>query len=342
MRNTFKKNLLNSYEERGLLYSQVHPNLPLRIWNYSQLTAYDLTGNSWDDVTLACRGLVTDLDGERLVSRGFPKFFNIEERKHIPTESFQIYKKMDGQYIGVFLYNGEVVVNSRGSFTSEYAKKAREIFLTTYANAVQHLQPNRTYVFELVGFERIVVKYDEMDLIFLGSFENILEESFEEYFCEHVKHVEKYDGLDYKAVKGLDLDGEEGYVVLFSNGNRCKIKFDNYIQLHRVVTNLSNRYIFNELKENGSLNRILNYIPDEFYPEVKRVEDELKAAYSLVENECFYIVVQAIKNCETRKEIAEYFKGFSKTYRNICFKMLECRGYSASIWGSIEPKFKKL
>ena len=342
MTTTFKKNLLNSYEERGLLYSQVHPVLPLRIWNYSQVTAYDLTGNSWDDVTLACRGLVTDLDGENLVSRGFPKFFNIEEGKHIPTEKFHIYKKMDGQYIGVFLYNGEVVVNSRGSFTSEYANKAREILFERYSKAIELMKENRTYVFELIGFERIVVKYDETDLIFLGSFENVLEETFEEYFCEHVKQVEKYDGLDYRTVKGIDLDGEEGYVVLFSNGNRCKIKFDNYIQLHRIVTNLSNRYIFNELKENGSLDRILNFIPDEFYSEVKRVEDELKADYSLVENECFYIVIKAIKNCETRKEIAEYFKRFSKTYRNICFNMLECRGYSTSIWRSIEPEFKKL
>lgn len=51
---------LNEYKENGLLTNQSHPTLPLLIWNYSTKVQYE---QLWDDVTLQCRALVTDLDG---------------------------------------------------------------------------------------------------------------------------------------------------------------------------------------------------------------------------------------------------------------------------------------
>jgi len=70
-------NILNDYKERGLLYSQIHPTLPLTIWNYTEKVQYE---SLWDEVTLSARGLVTDGNG-RVVARPFSKFFNIEEVK---------------------------------------------------------------------------------------------------------------------------------------------------------------------------------------------------------------------------------------------------------------------
>ncbi len=46
---------LNKYHEDGLLYKQVHPTLPLTIWNYSEKVQYE---NLWNDDLLMCRGLV--------------------------------------------------------------------------------------------------------------------------------------------------------------------------------------------------------------------------------------------------------------------------------------------
>ena len=66
---------LNKYYEQGLLYKQVHPILPLTIWNYTEKVQYE---SLWDDITLQCRGLVTDTEGN-IVARPFRKFFNMEE-----------------------------------------------------------------------------------------------------------------------------------------------------------------------------------------------------------------------------------------------------------------------
>jgi RNA ligase len=65
--------VLNKYFEEGLVYKQVHPTLPLTIWNYTEKVQYE---GLWDDVTLQTRGLVTD-DKGNVVARPFRKFFNI-------------------------------------------------------------------------------------------------------------------------------------------------------------------------------------------------------------------------------------------------------------------------
>ena len=86
-------------------------------------------------------------DQNQVVARPFRKFFNIEERKHTPTEDFEIYEKVDGSLITVFNYNGEWVVSSRGSFTSEQAIKGREL-LNKYP--IHTLDNNKTYLFEII------------------------------------------------------------------------------------------------------------------------------------------------------------------------------------------------
>jgi hypothetical protein len=59
---------LEKYYEDGLLYKQTHPTLPLTIWNYTPKVQYE---NIWDEITLQCRGMVTDDNGNvvALISR---------------------------------------------------------------------------------------------------------------------------------------------------------------------------------------------------------------------------------------------------------------------------------
>ena len=68
---------LEKYYKDGLLHKQTHPTLDLTIWNYSPRVQYE---RLWDDITIQCRGLVTNTKGE-IVARPFKKFFNYEEYK---------------------------------------------------------------------------------------------------------------------------------------------------------------------------------------------------------------------------------------------------------------------
>jgi RNA ligase len=92
---------LHKYKEDGLLMSQTHPTLPLTIWNYTQKVQYE---GLWDEVTMACRGIITDDSTGEVLVRPFPKFFNYEEavgKSMIPTKGDYVYiqEKMDGSLI---------------------------------------------------------------------------------------------------------------------------------------------------------------------------------------------------------------------------------------------------
>jgi len=339
--------VLNDYKGQGRLYCQSHPTLPLIIWNYTPKTQYE---QFWDEITLICRGLVTDLDGN-IVSRGFPKFFNIEENRHIPSDKFEVFEKLDGQYIGVFWYNGEMVVNSRGSFTSKYAIEARRILDEKYPKFLQYSYASTTYCFELIGFEQIVISYPEPDLILTGRFQcvdNVWSEinlySAETHRLSKIKVVQCYSGFDYKNIKHLNWQNSEGFVVRFSNGDRCKIKFEDYIELHEKMTNLSTTAIWEALKDGRPISTILNDVPDEFYDKIHEYENFLREQYAEIE--------------DMSKRYFNYFKPwldyrrkfFVQKIENLCVNpyktvmmyMIDNKFYDEFIWDHIRPKFEKL
>jgi hypothetical protein len=94
-------NILYDYVAKGLVVGQSHATLPLAIFNYSRTCQYD---RLWDEVTLNCRGLILDTEGN-VIAKPFPKFFNMEELSdsEIPKEAFEVFEKMDGS-LGIFFH----------------------------------------------------------------------------------------------------------------------------------------------------------------------------------------------------------------------------------------------
>lgn len=331
--------ILNQYQSQGLLYQQVHPTLPLSIWNYSEKVQYD---SLWDDITLSCRGLVTD-DKGNVVARPFRKFFNIEEGKHTPTEQFQVFEKMDGSLGILFFYGDEWVFASRGSFTSDQALKFKEIFTKKYKTS--YLYTPNTYLFEIIYPEnRIVVDYGNIeDVVMLGE---INTESGEELDLDHYTNsifnvVKEYNGIkDYSSLKSLVDINAEGFVVRFSNGDRMKIKGEEYLRLHRIMTNLSTTSVWEILSTNGKIDEFIKDVPDEFFKKIQDFAFDLSLRYyNLMKEytECFEI----IKNkTEDRKSFAEESKRYP--HPSLLFGLLDGKDISPMIWKMIKPEFKKL
>lgn len=339
---------LNKYFEEGLVYKQVHPTLPLTIWNYSEKVQYE---NLWDETLLMCRGLVTDNDG-KIVARPFKKFFNMEEGKHTPTEEFEVFEKMDGSLGIVFKYNGEVMYATRGSFASDQA-----IWMTKYGkenNFNYILVDGLTYLFEIIYPEnRIVVNYQgEERLVLLGI---IKTESGEELPYEDISFdgwdiVNKYDGIkDYTTLKGIIGDNEEGFVVRFSNGDRMKIKGEEYLRLHKIMTNLSTTSVWEVLSNNGNIDDLIKDVPDEFYKKIKEYQENLKYNFFQISEYCGkahdrfrYGKYNDVHPEPTKKEYAEYVMTNYKKFSSVMFAMWDKKPYDQIIWGMIKPKFEKL
>jgi len=353
------KEVLERYHKEGLLYKQVHPTLPLTIWNYTEKVQYE---NLWDEITLQTRGLVTDNDGN-IVARPFKKFFNLDENKHTPTSDFEVYEKMDGSLGILFNYNDEWVMATRGSFTSDQSVKGFEI-LQKYD--YQKLLKGFTYLFEIIYPEnRIVVRYGYEDLILLGVIDN--KDGYELKIFDNdinlegirlrdlyndlgFKLVKKYDGIsDYNTLKEMIKDNEEGFVVKFSNGDRVKIKGEEYLRLHKIMTNVSTTAVWEILSTGGSVDELLKDVPDEFYDKIKSYEKDLKYSHFSISEYCgkhhdgFRYGKYGDKEEPTKKEYAEFvMKNIKEGLRPVMFAIWDKKDYGSIIWKLIRPEFKKL
>jgi RNA ligase len=247
------KEILNDYIARGLVVETRHPNLPLGIYNYSRGCQY---AGDWDEVTLACRGLIMDDHGV-IVASGFKKFFNYEEALRmgtVPTRFDHCYlqDKMDGSLGILFHYSGEWHMATKGSFVSDQALKGMEILKRKYD--LSTFMPEFTYLVEIIYPEnRIVVKYSDERLVFIGLCRG--GEELNWATASTIFAASKIDMLDivntrwthdagpalYEELKARNTENAEGFVLRFYPGNfRMKIKFNEYVRLHRLLTEFSN------------------------------------------------------------------------------------------------------
>jgi RNA ligase len=345
---------LNKYIEEGWVMKQVHPTLPLSIYNYTQATQYE---SYWDEITLMCRGLILDNEGN-IIAKPFGKFFNYEELVHknvIPwteSEHVTVQDKMDGSLGILFNYAGNWVMATRGSFTSDQAIKGLKIVNENCD--LSRFDINLVYVGEIIYPEnRIVVDYGiEEKFIFLSIFNGeeeltweaakkvLYSYNVEQYIVKSEVHKPIGDSL-YEFLKAKNVENEEGYVLRFSPSNfRTKIKFTDYVALHRILTQCSTYDIYENLKLFGKLpEAMLADVPDEFFDWVKATETSIKNHYAKIEDEYKWIfkVLMRAEGIEDRAVFASFAKRYK--YSGILFCMYTEKDYSQHIWKLVKPAY---
>jgi RNA ligase len=351
-------NKLNKLQEDGLLRSQKHDTLPLTIWNYTNTTQWE---GKWNDYTLLCRGLVTD-DVGNIVARPLKKFFNFGElvaKNKVPEGGFSVYEKLDGSYIQLFYYKGQWVVSSKGSFISDHAQYAQEIFHSM--GAIRTLEEYNNYIFELIHPDtRIVLDYgDKKKLVLLAVINNETGEEtepleYEEEF-EYAQELNLHPSVEVDNWEDLRLsipNDKEGYVVKFDNGERMKLKGNEYLRLHKIVTEISSRHIWKALKDNEDLKAMVERVPDEWlnwffkvvgklYYDYTNVRQQLDRDWDFgVDKHFFYLQVEGrYVPIKSRKETAKYIN--TCQYPKMMYNKLDGNDYEYMIWDLIEPEHEK-
>src|SRR5260221_3774926 len=341
---------------------QKHPTLDLYIYNYSQRTQFDRV---WNNETLQCRGLIMD-GNKNVVSRPFRKFFNLGElavsqsrnlQKKIlaGTIDFTATEKVDGSLgMSYFDLDGKMYIATRGSFVSDQAKKDNEILGKIISKKLfQIWDDTYTYLWEIIyPSNRIVINYgDTENLVLLAmiktktgeelSYSDMVE-NYEKYFSI----VPRFDGItDFSKIE--QKQNEEGYVIHFhSTGLRFKLKFDEYVRLHRIITGINAKRIWELLSTNTPMDDILERVPDEFYAWVQSTKETLELKYKIIEKSA-HQAYMASKELPTRKEQAEYIlhggilPNVPPWNTSVVFSMLDGKDYSGAIWKSIEPPFER-
>lgn len=341
---------LGSHIADGYISVRHHPQFPqLVIYNYTAKTQYD---GLWDELTTQCRGLIVDNDTGEIVARPVQKFYNYGDTERIDFNldgSVEVTEKMDGSMITVSLWNENVIVASRGSFESDHAYWARDLIGDFYP------MKDFTYVFELIHPEnRIVVDYgDRKELVLLTIVDNETgldgwdwNAMFKKHSAESKQHawrgnvVKRYNfnTLD-KVLNSEEVKNMEGFVVKFKpDGQRLKIKFPEYVKLHKIMTNFSELAIWEVMSTGGSLDDWLTNVPDEFYAQVQQVRSDLYEQYLE-----WLEAIEYVYNDMHRRGLHEDRKAFAAEavkyeYASALFGYLDGRKPKDWIWKRIRPK----
>lgn len=343
-------NILNNYINNNLIIANKHPEYDIWILNYSPKAQVE---RIWDEYTMACRGMVIDGDGN-ILARPFKKFKNIEEYDMSEIDfdqNFEAFEKMDGSLIILFYYSAykEWIVASRGSFISDQANEARKM-LSNYV--FNYLNKNCTYLFEILYVEnRIVVDYGETrDLVLLTrietktgfelSYDDLLKK-YRDYFTI-VKKIKVSSLNELLELRKKNDKNREGFVVRFENGFRIKLKFEEYVRLHAILTNVSNLTVWEYLMYGYDFDELMDRVPDEFYNWLNKTVLKLQIHYNEIERKSFkqFIRIYHINGIVDRKKFAEEAKKFK--YPHILFKLYDKNeNYDEIIWKSIRPIYSK-
>lgn len=327
--------LLDQHIEDRYISVQKHPVADLWIYNYTQKTQFERV---WTPETIACRGLIMDAS-RHVIARPFTKFFNYGEQDvTLPNEPFEVFDKMDGSLGILYWVDNTPYIATRGSFNSEQAHVATAILHEQYAHTFDRLNREQTYLFEILYPEnRIVVDYGgRKDLVLLAVINT------EDGTDAPLPHdlgfpvVKRYDGLnDISTLRELSFENSEGFVIKYRSGWRVKVKFEEYVRLHRILTGVSNIAVWEYLSQNKPFDELLERVPDEFYNWLKQTAEQLTQAYQRIEAIC----KAEFKILETRKETALYFQ--TCQHQGVLFFMLDGKDYSQIIWKMVRPVFSK-
>ena len=205
----------------------------LCIYNYTSLCKqYEF----WNEVTLWSRGLITDLQGN-ILFRPLKKFFEFHQlyTEFRPNEniSFELYEKKDGVLGLLYWKNGFPFIATRTSFISKQAILGTTILYRKYTHAFNLLDRNLTYFFEIISpCTKNIVDYGTCeDLFLIGAYHNQSNKEIHLSELSHlpfpcVKHFKNHGKLN--ELLECNKINEEGYVAVYANWRRVKIKFANY------------------------------------------------------------------------------------------------------------------
>lgn len=317
---------INKRVVSGLINMRKHPHLDLYLYNYSPKCTYD---NLWDDYTKMCRGLITDVEGN-VLALPFPKFFNHGDPKGfepLPDDRAEITLKYDGSLgISYPIGNGKTRWATRGTFTSEQAEVANDIWINKYPNV--SVPDGYTLLCEIIHpLTRVVVQYDFYDLVILGARNYHTGEymPYDELVKWCIKNKLKITPRFFGTVNDclnlvLSFDSQEEGFVLDYHGQRVKVKGPEYVAIHRLLQGFSPRRMADIWYHERS--DMVLHAPDEVFDDLTKELRSLDIESRLLERKVISIY-NNIKDLDNKRQ-AKWLKEKYPKYLGLVMRL--CRG----------------
>lgn len=308
----------------------------MHIYSYADKAMFS---KEWNDATMNCRGLILDKDGY-VAARPWKKFHNYSEVPDLisPDTLVEVTDKADGSLGLVSLYKGQILFSTRGSFESEQADHMRQVWLNKYSAVI--LPEQYTFLFEIIfKSNRIVLDYGDMDdLVLLGAVSNLYgwvqgpnEAAGLLGWRGPVTEV-LHSSIPFGEV--LTLDRGPGYegVVCRSGNSLVKIKQISYVELHKIISNLSPKSVWQALKDGGSPRSICEDLPDEFHAWVIDTSREFMVEFLSVQGQVWdeFNRLRPLASQGGRKLFA--LEAIKSPFKGMLFAMLDGKDESEMIY----------
>jgi RNA ligase len=295
------KELLNKLDELvkgGYLRKATSDCGKLVTYNYTDHCVYE---KYWNEYTLNARGTVYELETGKVVARAFPKFFNFGEletskqRNILKQKDFYAFEKMDGSLGVIYFYDGKWRVNTRGSFSSDQAMEGQKM-LDSGKYATHLMDTDFTYLVEIIYPEnRIIVDYgNNRELVMLAIIDTQTGKELSPGAMQ-----QKASALGFKFAEPHGFDSieqvmedseslgkfEEGYVVLFNNGERVKFKSKEYLKLAAAINYMTPLHFWKNMKGSRLPEEFIESFPEEFRERVDEIADKLEYNFISLKND---------------------------------------------------------
>lgn len=298
-------------------------------------------------IRLECRGLKFDsLTGE-ILARPFHKFFNVNERNWTKTEKIDVKKphvfqeKIDGSMIHpIFCPDGGIDWHTKAGHT--YVSDIVLDFIEdkpeyrTFAEKI--LKEKKTPLFEFVSPKnRIVLDYGKENMILLAIRDNHTGEymNYDElavvskaYNIPYVNvHPAKDLGTFIHKVK--DMTNIEGFVITFEDGERFKMKTDEYVRMHKAVDSIRLEKNLWKMFAEDTYDDVISHLFETERKKILNFMEALGNEFTKSEQKINDIVssVQGM----TKKETALYLKENHKEWMSMVFYVYNGKGTASDI-----------
>lgn len=242
-----------------------------------------------------------------------------------------VYEKADGSIIGfIKLPNGKIVARTKMSFDDDRLSAVYKICeenpnILKFVN--ECFDNDLIPIFEYVSFKnKIVLHYDTSDLVLLRVRNNKTGEylEVEQFRGKGFSVIKKYDFKSLKDILDLAevMEGLEGWVVEFENGQLVKIKTEWYKIRHRLLTEELNR-------ENDVIRLILEEKIDDVIAQLNPITDKERIVW--IHDITFkiqkFINIMLIDIDELLKDYNGNIKDFALKYKkhysfHVCMKVI--------------------
>lgn len=269
-----------------------------------------------------CRGIKFDKNTGFIKARPFHKFFNHGEQKSEENgRDFNdaiMYEKLDGSLIHFIEYKGEIRACTKAGITEVSEKAEKELNLSNdFLEKIRgFINRELTLCFEYTSpNNRIVIRYEEPELVLLGVRDNTTGEYFKHLdLFKHtlgVRAAKIYENASIENVK--EWKDREGVVTVWPDGYRLKLKADDYVLKHKVKDQLFREHNVLQMVLNDQTDDLVGIIDEEDYQKVVDYKHSVRENIIACANQ-ITMKLNELQGKE-RKEVAMYVtKELPKTH----------------------------